>query len=63
MANYEKWCFYINLPLGAAAVFFIAIFFTPPSRTEVTHLSWKQRIKELDLQGTAGKLPRSTIEG
>ncbi|KAI9734103.1 MAG: MFS sugar transporter [Claussenomyces sp. TS43310] len=52
-----RWCFYINLPIGAIAVAVIAFFFTPPERRSVGTLSWKERLGQLDLIGTAFFMP------
>ncbi|KAF2464016.1 MFS general substrate transporter [Lindgomyces ingoldianus] len=52
-----RWCFYINLPLGAVAVAVIILFFKPPHRTETSKLSFRDRISEFDLPGTAVFMP------
>jgi MFS family permease len=52
-----RWCFYINLPIGAITIVVIAIFFKAPGRAQVSTLSWKQRLGELDLIGTAFFMP------
>ncbi|KAG9230449.1 putative HC-toxin efflux carrier [Amylocarpus encephaloides] len=52
-----RWCFYINLPIGAITVVVIAIFFQNPPRAAITDNGWKARIKEFDLEGTAVFMP------
>lgn len=52
-----RWCFYINLPIGAITMVVIAIFFKAPERAAVADLGWKARIKEFDLYGTAVFIP------
>ncbi|KAI9841230.1 MAG: MFS sugar transporter [Thelocarpon superellum] len=52
-----RWCFYINLPIGAVTIVVIALFFTAPYREEVASLGFKERIKHFDLAGTAVFIP------
>lgn len=52
-----RWCFYINLPIGAVTIIIIALFFTPPNRAKADKLTNADKIKELDLIGTAVLLP------
>lgn len=52
-----RWCFYINLPIGAITIAVIAIFFKAPDRKAVTTLTWRERIGQLDLLGTAFFMP------
>ncbi|CAG8971738.1 hypothetical protein HYALB_00007218 [Hymenoscyphus albidus] len=52
-----RWCFYINLPIGAITVIVILLFFKPPHREAIASLGWKARIKEFDLEGTAAFIP------
>ncbi|KAL9605694.1 MAG: hypothetical protein Q9179_001114 [Wetmoreana sp. 5 TL-2023] len=51
-----RWCFYINLPIGAVTTVIIAWFFKAPKR-EVSSLSIWQKINELDILGTLAFLP------
>ena len=51
-----RWCFYINLPFGAVAAVFIAFLLTVPER-ESTRVSILEKIRQLDLYGTAVFLP------
>ncbi|KAE8445029.1 hypothetical protein EG329_014035 [Mollisiaceae sp. DMI_Dod_QoI] len=52
-----RWCFYINLPIGAITMVVIAIFFKAPERAAVADLGFKARVKEFDLYGTAVFIP------
>ena len=52
-----RWCFYINLPIGAITVFGIAIFFKSPPRKAEQSIGWKERSKQFDPIGTAIFLP------
>lgn len=52
-----RWCFYINLPIGAITMIVIAIFFKAPERAAVANVGFTQRIKEFDLYGTAVFIP------
>ncbi|KAI1614547.1 DNA repair protein RAD50 [Exophiala viscosa] len=47
-----RWCFYINLPLGAITLVVIFFFFQSPNRAAETKMSWKTRAYQLDLGGT-----------
>ncbi|KAK4164945.1 putative HC-toxin efflux carrier [Cladorrhinum sp. PSN259] len=51
-----RWCFYINLPLGAVAFAFIAVLLQVPDR-ELQKLPLKDKILQLDLLGTSALLP------
>lgn len=52
-----RWCFYINLPFGAVTAAFILLFFRVPRRATKSNLSWKDQLRQLDLEGTAIFLP------
>jgi hypothetical protein len=52
-----RWCFYINLPLGAITIGGIWLFFKPPKRAKVDKLTWQQKFKEFDTPGTIALLP------
>lgn len=52
-----RWCFYINLPIGAITVAFIVFFFHSPPRAALTSLGWKVRLMEFDPFGTAAFMP------
>ncbi|KAL8813215.1 MAG: hypothetical protein Q9223_000968 [Gallowayella weberi] len=51
-----RWCFYINLPIGAVTTVIIAWFFHAPQRDKSSQSIW-QKINELDLLGTFFFLP------
>lgn len=52
-----RWCFYINLPLGAVTILIIAIFFKSPKRTAQSQLTWREQLGSMDPIGTAIFLP------
>lgn len=51
-----RWCFYINLPIGAVTFFFV-LFFLPANKAYKQRTSWKQLLAELDIAGTIVFLP------
>ncbi|KAL9033153.1 MAG: hypothetical protein Q9180_006102, partial [Flavoplaca navasiana] len=51
-----RWCFYINLPIGAVTSVITTFFFHAPQRESSTRSLW-QKINELDLLGTFFFLP------
>ncbi|XPT02149.1 MFS sugar transporter [Ascochyta lentis] len=52
-----RWCFYINLPLGAVTAAFIIPFFTITRRGKKSEATFKEQVKKFDLEGTALFLP------
>ncbi|KAI9744653.1 MAG: hypothetical protein M1818_002182 [Claussenomyces sp. TS43310] len=52
-----RWCFYINLPIGAVAVVVIFFFLKIEPREKTVTLSLKEKLLELDLYGTAVFVP------
>ncbi|PVH88509.1 putative HC-toxin efflux carrier [Cadophora sp. DSE1049] len=52
-----RWCFYINLPIGAITMIVIFFFFKAPHRDAVKSQGWKEDIKAFDIYGTAVFLP------
>lgn len=52
-----RWCFYINLPLGAITILVIILIFRPPKRDKVDNLTLSQKIREFDWAGTGVLLP------
>ncbi|KAK0724214.1 major facilitator superfamily-domain-containing protein [Lasiosphaeris hirsuta] len=52
-----RWCFYINLPIGAITLVVIAIFFPDPHRTVTNDDTTWERIKRFDPFGTAVFMP------
>lgn len=51
-----RWCFFINLPIGAITVAVIAIFFPDPQR-KVKEETWRQRFWQFDPYGTTVFMP------
>ncbi|KAK5943686.1 hypothetical protein PMZ80_004694 [Knufia obscura] len=47
-----RWCFYINLPLGAITVLVIFFFFKSPTRKAEQKVPFMTQVKQLDLVGT-----------
>lgn len=52
-----RWCFYINLPLGAIALIMIFFGFRSPITNTDESLPLKQKLKKLDLPGTMVFVP------
>ncbi|CAF9933684.1 MAG: hypothetical protein ALECFALPRED_005660 [Alectoria fallacina] len=52
-----RWCFYINLPLGAVTIFGIALFFTSPPREKENSIGFWERTKQFDPVGTIFFVP------
>ncbi|KAH6680267.1 MFS multidrug transporter-like protein [Halenospora varia] len=52
-----RWCFYINLPIGAVAVVVIAFFLHIHRENNPDHLTVRQRILQLDLIGAGLLIP------
>ncbi|RDW77375.1 hypothetical protein BP6252_05428 [Coleophoma cylindrospora] len=55
-----RWCFYMNLPIGAVTIILIIAFFDLPQRNPNVDLPWKEKIKRLDLVGTTLFIPSIT---
>ncbi|KAJ5409073.1 hypothetical protein N7509_002956 [Penicillium cosmopolitanum] len=51
-----RWCFYINLPIGAVT-FLCIIFFLPANKALKQKGNWKQQLGEFDLLGSLFFLP------
>ncbi|CAM1511984.1 Fc.00g094970.m01.CDS01 [Cosmosporella sp. VM-42] len=51
-----RWCFYINLPIGAITVVVIAIFFPDPQRN-IEPVPWRVRLWQMDPIGTSIFMP------
>lgn len=52
-----RWCFYINLPIGGFVMAVVLFYLrTPPPPIEA-HKSWVEKLRELDLVGTALLIP------
>lgn len=55
-----RWCFYINLPIGAVTIVGIALFFTSPVRQKESamgSIGFQERVKQFDPIGTAIFMP------
>ncbi|KEQ64081.1 MFS general substrate transporter [Aureobasidium melanogenum CBS 110374] len=52
-----RWCFYINLPIGALTIVMIAFLLQVPRLDNAEQLSFWQRIKKLDLIGASLLIP------
>ncbi|POR34948.1 Major facilitator superfamily domain, general substrate transporter [Tolypocladium paradoxum] len=51
-----RWCFFINLPVGAVSVLVISVFFPDPQRKKEPR-TWQQVIWQLDPLGTVTFMP------
>ncbi len=52
-----RWCFYINLPIGAITILGIAVFFKSPPRTSENSIGFWERSKQFDPVGTVLFIP------
>lgn len=52
-----RWCFYINLPIGAVTIVVIGFFFPDPQRERPTEVTWAKTIMQFDPYGTAVFMP------
>lgn len=54
-----RWCFYINLPIGAVTFAFILFFYKPTEKARAQKLSddWKGNLEKFDVFGTVVFLP------
>ena len=52
-----RWCFFINLPIGAVTFVGIVVFFNGPPRKAEGFTSWKDRFVQFDPYGTAVFIP------
>ncbi|KAK1970081.1 major facilitator superfamily transporter [Colletotrichum sublineola] len=51
-----RWCFYINLPVGATTVLVIMLFFPDPARS-IPQETWRTRIVQMDPLGSLLFMP------
>ncbi|KAK4192337.1 putative efflux system protein [Podospora australis] len=52
-----RWCFYINLPIGAVTMLVIAVFFPDPKRKAQKDETLRERIMQFDPWGTLVFMP------
>ncbi|KAM0721945.1 hypothetical protein Q7P37_002871 [Cladosporium fusiforme] len=55
-----RWCFYINLPIGAVTFAFIVLFYRPTAKSRARSFKsggWRQNIEQFDIFGTIIFLP------
>lgn len=52
-----RWCFYINLPVGAVTILVIALFFPDPVQQKPPQETWAERIRRFDPLGTLIFIP------
>lgn len=52
-----RWCFYINLPIGAITFVVIGFFFKAPMRKTQVEKTWQQKLASMDPIGTAVFIP------
>jgi len=54
-----RWCFYINLPIGAITVLFIALFYHPTkgARAQTIATGFREKVQQFDPYGTLIFLP------
>ncbi len=55
-----RWCFWINLPIGAITFIVVTFLFENPQVNRNMSLPWKDKLKRLDLLGTAVFVPSVT---
>ncbi|KAI9731054.1 MAG: MFS sugar transporter [Cirrosporium novae-zelandiae] len=52
-----RWCFYINLPIGAVAMLVIIFFFKSPPRKDERSVGFSERVQQFDPIGTIVFIP------
>ncbi|KAJ3578724.1 hypothetical protein NPX13_g1837 [Xylaria arbuscula] len=52
-----RWCFYINLPIGAVTLIVIGFFFPDPVQKKPPQETWQQRVMRFDPLGTLIFIP------
>jgi MFS family permease len=48
-----RWCFWINVPVGAICIFLITLFFQPPESKKASNQSWKEKFARIDFLGAS----------
>jgi len=48
-----RWCFYVNLPIGAVTIGIVLVLLKHPKQESFSHLTWKERLARLDIPGNA----------
>ncbi|KAF2482480.1 major facilitator superfamily domain-containing protein [Neohortaea acidophila] len=46
-----RWCFWLNLPIGAVTICTMAVLFNPRKRHDTSRLSLRQKLAQLDIGG------------
>ncbi|KAF4633869.1 hypothetical protein G7Y89_g4251 [Cudoniella acicularis] len=52
-----RWCFYINLPLGAVTFVIVALFVSIPQNPKYAVMGWIQLLQQLDILGIVTLMP------
>lgn len=52
-----RWCFYINLPIGAVTILFIIFFYHPKKSVKNLGSTWREKLDQFDVFGTLIFLP------
>lgn len=47
-----RWCFWINLPIGAVAAIVVSLSYKPPKTATPQPAAWKETLLQMDLVGT-----------
>ncbi|CAD6585426.1 MAG: hypothetical protein ASARMPREDX12_001997 [Alectoria sarmentosa] len=47
-----RWCFWINLPIGAVAAIVVSLSYKPPKAATPQPATWKETLLQMDLVGT-----------
>ncbi|CRK21202.1 hypothetical protein BN1708_013032 [Verticillium longisporum] len=48
-----RWCFYMNLPIGAVSVLIIVFFFHAPAAARPVEATWREKLLQMDPIGVA----------
>ena len=53
-----RWCFFINLPLGAVTILFVMFFYSPPKKAKKELATgWKEKVAQFDILGMTVFMP------